>query len=190
MHTAAEKACLELLVAGQTRQINRSRCIRDGHCAGHKTAVIAPVEAKPRTTLPRLILEVCGLVEPLVVVDAERGERVPDRSRRNSAGSADLGSEEARGNTGEDHERRESMEVRHAHASGKSWNLGVVPFDRKRNGSASQHAEIVSIVGIFPDKFAGEHYVLPESLLQASVEFIAPSRAERSDLARRRTAKQ
>ena len=33
-------------------------------------------------------------------------------------------------------------------------------------------------MSVLPDVFAGEDYVLPEGLLQAGVEFVAPARAE------------
>ena len=82
------------------------------------------------------------------------------------------------------------MEVGHADASGKAWNLGVVPLDRKGDGGASQHAEVVGVVSVLPDIFAGEDYVLAEGLLQAGVELVAPTRAEWRDLACRGTAKQ
>ena len=42
---------------------------------GHQAAVIAPVEAHPWAALPGLVLEVGGLVELLVVVDAEDSRR-------------------------------------------------------------------------------------------------------------------
>ena len=43
-----------------------------GNRTGDQTAVISPVEAEPRPALPRLVLQVRGLVEMFVVVDAER----------------------------------------------------------------------------------------------------------------------
>ena len=50
----------------------RSRnCLRRTAPAGHQAAVVAPVEAEPRPVLPGLVLQVRGLVEVLVVVDAE-----------------------------------------------------------------------------------------------------------------------
>src|ERR1700728_1860226 len=49
------------------RELPEARC-----CPCDQSTVIPPVEADPGATLPRLILEVSGLVELLVVVDAER----------------------------------------------------------------------------------------------------------------------
>ena len=76
------------------------------------------------------------------------------------------------------------MEVRHAYASRESRNLRVVPFNRKRNRSAAQHAEVVSVMRVFPDVFSGEHHILPERLLQTGMKLVAPSGSKWSRHAR------
>ena len=82
------------------------------------------------------------------------------------------------------------MEVRHAHASGEPGNLGVVPFDGERDGSAAQYAEVVGVVSVFPDVFAGENHILSKRLLQAGMKLIAPARSKRSRNAGGRTTQQ
>ena len=71
------------------------------------------------------------------------------------------------------------MEVRHAHTAGKSRNLRIVPRHRKKDWRVAENAEIVSVVGVLPDVFAGEDQVFPESLLKSSMEFIAPAGTQR-----------
>ncbi len=109
-------------------------------------------------------------VELFIVIDPERPS-----GRGNRPGPADLWSEKAGGHTGEHHERGKSVEVRNAHAARVSWNLGAVPFNREGDGCSAQHAEIVGIVCVLPDVLTGKDKVLPESLLQPRVEFIAPA---------------
>ena len=48
---------------------------RAGHRARHQAAVIAPIETQPRPRFPGLVLQMSGLIEQLVVVDAEYGSR-------------------------------------------------------------------------------------------------------------------
>jgi hypothetical protein len=55
-----------------------------------------------------------------------------------------------------------------------------VPLDRESERSTPEYAEVVSIVGIFPDVFAREDQIPPQRLLQAGVEFIAPAWTEGS----------
>src|SRR5277367_5609827 len=104
MRGAAEEARLELLVWTEDGRVhNRVAAMRavvaiasrasDG--TGHKPAVEAPVEAEPWAARPRLILEVSCLVEPLVVVDAERTYCGWHRT-----GSPDLWREETGGHAG------------------------------------------------------------------------------------------
>ena len=75
-----------------------------GHGTGNQTAVITPVEAEPRGLLRRLVLQVSGLIEKLVVVNAEYA----DRARRR-ADTGDLRAEEARRHAGHHHKRRHGV---------------------------------------------------------------------------------
>src|SRR5947208_2791786 len=56
----------------------------------------------------------------------------------------------------ENEKSRESMEVGHTHPPGNGGNLGVMPFDRESEWSAPEHAEVIRIMGIFPDVLTGE----------------------------------
>jgi len=91
------------------------------------------------------------LVELFVVVNAER-ESGAGRNRR--ARSADLWLEKARRHAGEDHERRKTMQVRHAHAARISGNFGVVPFNGEKDRGVAEHTEIVAIVRVLRDPLA------------------------------------
>ena len=96
MYASAEHASLKFLVGSKPAgcEVDRS-AVGNWHRASHQSAVVSPIEAKPRTILPRLILHVRGLVEPLVVVDAERSEIGSTTSRRDSARTSNLRIEEA-----------------------------------------------------------------------------------------------
>src|SRR3981081_2135242 len=56
-----------------------------------------------------------------------------------------------------------------------------MPFNREGERGASEYSEVVSIVRVFPDVLTGEYQVPAKRLLQASMKFIAPAGAERSD---------
>src|SRR6202035_5138065 len=119
---------------------------------GHQTAVIPPVEAEPGAGLPSLVLHVGCLIEFLVVVDAKNSAG----GRGSSTSSADLRSEEPRRHAGEDHQRREAMEVGHAHPARISRNLGAIPFNWESDRRCAQNAEVIGVVGVLPDVLAGK----------------------------------
>ena len=149
-----EQPSLQLLIPSEPGQVYWSRGVGcERNCTGHQSAVIPPIEANPRSTLPRLILEVRRLIEFLVMINSENAAGRGGRS----SGSAKLREKEPCGHTRKDHERRESMEVRHAHAAGKSRNLGIVPRDREKDGRVAEDAEIVAVVRVLPDVLAREH---------------------------------
>src|ERR1035437_3050339 len=87
LDASAEETCLKLLIGSKAAQINGGLAVKRGrgwavvigrhavarHRAGNQSAVIAPVETNPRTALPRgLVLQVRGLIEDFVVINAER----------------------------------------------------------------------------------------------------------------------
>ena len=89
-------AGLRLLIVGEPAQVNgRRRVGGEGHRPGHQPRVVAPVTSRPkpvqRPTLGELILHVCGFIEFLVVIDAERQAALP----HGCAQSAHLRREEA-----------------------------------------------------------------------------------------------
>jgi hypothetical protein len=70
---------LHLLIGAEPREVDRGvETGRIRHRARHQAAIIAPVKTDPWALLPRLILQVGGLVEFFVVVDAERKPTLPD----------------------------------------------------------------------------------------------------------------
>src|SRR6266851_2661197 len=162
--TVTSEPSLKLLIGGEgtARKIHLTT---SGACeryrARHQPAVITPVESDPRTRFPRLVLHVGGLVELFIVVDSERGDTASATSRRNSAGSTKLRVEKARSNAGEDEEGAKSMKVRHTHTPRKCRDLGIVPFDWEGERSAPEYAEVVCIMGVFPDVLAGEDQIPP-----------------------------
>src|ERR1019366_1493263 len=83
------------------------------------------------------------------------------------------------------------MQVRYAQATRFSRNLGVVPLDREGERSVAEYSEIVAIVGVLRDPLSRKDQVVPESLLDAHVEFIAKTRTQRVPHRRvRRTGQQ
>src|SRR6202161_29948 len=108
MDAVASQSRLELLIRAWPRRIHSRVCARRAVCtvtsgtrrrASNEAAVIAPVEADPRTNFPRLVLHVTGEVEFFVVIDPERS-----RCRGNRARPADLGSEKGGSHAGQHHE--------------------------------------------------------------------------------------
>src|SRR6201997_327188 len=86
--TPAEQSSLQLLIASKPGQIHgccRVSCEWNG--TRNQTAVITPVETEPWSPLPGLILQMGGLVEFLVVIDAENTAR----GRWGGSSSTDLG---------------------------------------------------------------------------------------------------
>ena len=185
MDCAAEQSRLKLLIGAETGDIDngvaacRAVCTvasRARRWASHQAAVISPVEANPWPRLPGLVLQVGGLVELFVVVNAEWRPIAPGTVARplRSAGVKKRAATLEKTISAEN-----PWKFGHADAAGVSGNLGVVPLDRKGDRSGAEHAEVVGVVGVLPDVFAGEDDILSEGLLKAGVEFIAPARAQR-----------
>ena len=182
-HAAAEQPCLELLIGRYSGHVDEvigattgwAVCTRlaaeTRHGTRDKAAIVAPVEAKPRPGLPRLILDVRGLVEVFIVVDAKHR-----RSPRRGANAADLRSKETRRHAGHHYKRRQAMEIRNRGADGVAGNLRTIPLDGIRDRSVAQHAEVVGVVRVLPDVFGVDDEVLAECLPQSRVKFIAKSR--------------
>src|SRR5664279_5682773 len=182
MHAVAGETCLKFLIGGKW---DSSRICHDdgrlpatvevgdsvtGDCPGDESAVVAPVEAKLRASLPGgLVLHVCRHVKGFVVIDAE----TPRGPRGSGSGSRDLRSEEAGSDAGHDYQRGEAVIHRHAGAQRKSGNLRVMPLDREEDRRIAQYAEIVGAVRVLPDVFAVDHQELSYGLLQTGMEFIA-----------------
>lgn len=100
--TPTEQSSLQLLIPSQAGQIHRScRVGCKWNRTRHESAVVPPIEANPRPTLPGLILKVRRLIEFLVVINSEdaagRG--------RSCSGSAELREKEPCCHTRKDHER-------------------------------------------------------------------------------------
>ena len=55
-----------------------------------------------------------------------------------------------------------------------------MPFDGEGQWARRHYAEVVCAVRVFPYVFAIDNYVLAKRLLEARVEFVAPSRANRT----------
>ena len=58
---------------------------------------------------------------------------------------------------------RKSMEVRDFYATGKSRNFRPVPSDGEGDRGRAENAEVISIVGVFPDVLAGKTRYLPKA---------------------------
>src|SRR5215471_18008688 len=177
VYISAEKARLKLLVRGQPGNIDRIHAVAERNRSRHKAAVISPVKAHPWTPFPRLILQVGRLVELFVVVDAEHA--VSTLPRRGCADARQLRLEESGRDAGHHNQRAESVKVRYAGANRIPWDFRALPFNRKGDRSAAQHAKVVRAVRVFPNIVGTDDQVFPERLLQTSVEFVSPAGDER-----------
>ena len=65
------------------------------------------------------------------------------------------------------------MQIRDPYATRVSGNFCVMPFNWESDRGIAEHAEIVTVVRVLRNPLPGKDQVLAESLLQASVEFIA-----------------
>src|SRR6266404_9255917 len=126
----ARQADGHLLVPRQAQS-----CAGIGNSANYEAAVIPPVEPDPRP-LPELILQMCRLVIPFVMIDAENACAGP----RCNAKPGDLRLEEPCRHARHHYQSAESMIVRHASAQCKARDLRVVPFHRERYRSIPQDA--------------------------------------------------
>src|SRR6267143_4406314 len=103
----------------QNSEINWSGRIREGHCTGHKAALVSPVEADPRAIGLPLILRVGGLLKSLVMVDpkdARRWWRVEDQT-------ADPWRIEPVARSSQGGHRGKPVEIRHADARRETVDL-------------------------------------------------------------------
>src|SRR5207248_3056013 len=66
-------------------------------------------------------------------------------------------------------------EVGYADTRGRSGNFRIVPRDREEDRRIPQDAEVVGIVGVFPNVLAGENHIFSERLLQAGMKLVAPA---------------
>src|SRR5271163_3521954 len=180
----AREAGLKLLIGRKAGDVHKSGDLRAGAIAAvagdwprDQTAVVAPVETNPGPEFFRLVLQVRGLVEVLVVVNAEGSEASRDDGNRSDA--ADLRSEETRGDAGHHHQRGEAVEIRDVSAKGVAGDFGIVPLDGESDGRRAEDAEVVAIVRVLPDVLAVNHQIFSEGLLQAGVKFVAKAGSER-----------
>jgi hypothetical protein len=137
---AAEQSDRGLLIG-----VERQRGGIVGDCTGDEATVIAPVEAGPRTSFERLILQVRGLVEFFVVVDAEDAAALADGHTE----SADLRRKVTCSDARHYDERAEAMPVGHAGAQQESRNFGIVPVDRKRDRRVAEHLKSYALCVYF-----------------------------------------
>src|SRR5579864_2448141 len=143
----------------------RGKRVEAGSSAGDEAAIVAPVKSNPRGMLPRrLILQVRGLVEEFVMVNAENAGRGRDDGQ-----SRDLRQEEAGGNAGHNRQRRKSMVVGHTYPQGISRDLGIVPLDREVDRRGTHVAEVVAVVRVLPNVVSAHHQVSTQRLLQAGM---------------------
>jgi hypothetical protein len=117
-----------------------------------------------------------GLIEPLVVIDAERKTALPN----GSAGACALRREEARGHRGHHNKRREVVIVGHVRANGKAGNFRVMPVDRESDGCIAQDAKVEGVVRVLPDVFPAHHGIFAEGLLEAGMKLIPKTGLQRS----------
>ena len=118
-----------------------------------------------------------GLVELLVVVDAEGGVGRGLARLHGGSEAAGLRSEEAGGDRGEDNLCGEVVDGGYVEATVEAGNLGVVPADGEGDGRGAEDGEVVGVVGVLPDIVGGEDGEAGEGLLEAGVEVVAEAGA-------------
>src|ERR1700733_9241943 len=189
MHRTAKQSRLELLVRTKPRDITHGVAAawsvgavasRAWSRPRHQAAVIPPIEAEPRASLPGLVLHVSRGVELFIVVNSKW-----PRGRRHRAGSSNLRGKKSSGNAREHYQRGKSVDCRYAHAAGIARNLRAIPLNRECDWSRAQHAEVVRIVGVFPYVFARKYKAPAEGLLYPGMKLVAPSRTKRRNSRRR-----
>src|SRR5579859_4418149 len=76
------------------------------------------------------------------------------------------------------------MEVRDTHPARISRNLRPLPFHRKCDRRIAENAEVITIVGVLPNVFAGEYEIASKCLLDSRMKLVAPARSQRCRLTR------
>src|SRR5580692_8052917 len=104
------------------------------------------------------VLEVGGLVELLVVVDAEGNVDRP-RGGDSGAGASDLGVEEAGLDRGHDGVGAEAVPIRDFNMEGVAGDFGVVPVDGEEDGRVAEDGEVEGVASVLPDVLAAEDKV-------------------------------
>ena len=62
------------------------------------------------------------------------------------------------------------MQVRHTDTPGKSGNFRSVPRYREEDRRVAQYAEVVSVMGVLPNVFAGERQIFSDSLTREGAD--------------------
>jgi hypothetical protein len=75
--------------------------------------------------------------------------------------------------------RLEAVKIRRADAPCDAIQLGVVPGNGEGNGRVQQRAEVVGVVGVFPEIVQVDQQPFADSLLQAGIELIPVSGGNR-----------
>src|SRR5882724_11092177 len=136
--------------------------------AGHQAAVVPPVKADPRQIFVRLILNMRGLVESLIVVDAE------DLSAGNGrAQSTDLRRKITRADVSKHYQRREPMKIGQAHTHGRPVNFRIFPRNGEKYRRVAESGEVVRITRVLPQVIGIHHRVFSKCLLEAGIELVA-----------------
>src|SRR5579863_2118337 len=65
------------------------------------------------------------------------------------------------------------MQVDGADAAGHSIHFGIVPGNRKSDGSVKQHVEIVGVVRVLPEVVRVDDEPLAHALLESGVEVVS-----------------
>src|SRR5579864_1455143 len=76
------------------------------------------------------------------------------------------------------------MEVRDTHPARISRNLRPLPFHRKCDRRIAENAEVITIVGVLPNVFAGEYEIPSKCLLDSRMKLVAPAWSQRRRLTR------
>src|SRR5262249_20062667 len=122
-----------------------------------------------------LILEVSRLLKYLVVVNAKYGDidgRIEDQA-------AILRTEVAGPRVTHDGIGSEAMKFGQVHPDRHTVDLGLTPGDGKGQRSAEEHVKVIGVSCVFPHVIRADHRPTADSLFEARVELISPTRVQR-----------
>src|SRR5262249_53485635 len=133
---AAEESDGSLLISGERQSV-----IEASDRARDQPAVVPPGKCHPRAGLPKLIAQMCSLLEGLIVIDAEN--RGIDRGIESQA--AVLRAEVAR--PGMTHRRipLKPVNIRSTYPNRYPVELGLFPGDGKCDGCVKEQIEVVCV---------------------------------------------
>src|SRR5579871_3659524 len=176
LHPAAIQKNLRLLICCQVGQVGRSLAIVDRRISSHQSALIPPRKPIPGSVRLWLILQMCRLLEGLIVIDPE-GSRARS-SRVVEQNAADLRPEEPRTSMPKHSIGGYAVYLRNRCLHSEAIDLRFRPLNRKRQRRIEQNIEVEITIGVLPEVFAIDDQVFANALLKSGVVLAAACRPQ------------